>query len=166
MKSLDTSIYPIYCPPFDDPLLWDGHGTMIDEIVNENQLSQEECDKVKGIVCSVGGGGLYNGIVAGLQRNAQLKDVPILAVETFQTPTFSEALKAGNVVTLDSIDFYDNFGTLVEPACGATISMAFDNNLYLKYFGALSEDDIIILIGCGGAGISTESLNEYRKLYV
>ena len=206
MKSVDTTVYPVYCPPFDDPLLWEGHGTIIDEIVNQNQLSPEECAKVKGIVCSVGGGGLYNGIVAGLRRNPQFKDVPILAVETFQTPTFSEALKAGEVVTLKSIntlvtclaspyisaeslvnynkhkthvtmiddleavkgsiDFFDHFGTLVEPACGATLSMVFDNTLYLKCFGDLSEDEIIIFIGCGGAGISLDSLNEYRKLFI
>lgn len=205
MKSVDASVYPVYCPPFDDPLLWEGHGTIIDEIVNQNQLSPEECGKVRGIVCSVGGGGLYNGVVAGLLRNAQFKDVPILAVETFQTPTFSEALKAGKVVTLKSIntlvsclaspyisaqslanynkhrthvqmiddleavkgsiDFYDHFGTLVEPACGATISMAFDNTLYLKCFGNLSDEEIIIFIGCGGAAISVDSLNEYRKLF-
>lgn len=206
MKSVDASVYPLYCPPFDDPLLWEGHGTMIDEIINENQLSAEECGKIKGVVCSVGGGGLYNGIVTGLQRNSQFKDVPILAVETFQTPTFSEALKAGKVVTLGtiktlvtclaspfisaqslanynihethvqmiddldavkgSIDLYDHFGILVEPACGATISMAFDNSKYLKCFGDLSEEDIILFVGCGGAAISENLLNEYRKLYV
>lgn len=171
IKSLHTSVYPVYCPPFDDPLLWDGHGIIVNEIVNDHQLSQEECEMVKGIVCSVGGGCLYNGIVTGLHRNPELRSVPILGVETFQTSTFSEAIKAGRVVTLDSIktlvnclaspyvsaksldnykihkthvqmiddlevvkgsiDFYDNFRKLIEPACGATISMAFDNILHL-----------------------------------
>lgn len=204
IKGMDESVYSVYCPPFDDPLLWEGHGVMIDEIVNDNQLTPEECHKVKGIVCSVGGGGLYNGVVAGLRRNTQFSTVPVLAVETSQAPTFTEALKAGDVVTLKSIntlvsslaspyisatslenykthttyveaiddieavkgtiDFYDHFNTLVEPSCGATLSMAFDNILHLKCFGNLSSDDIVIFIGCGGSAISLESLDAYRKL--
>lgn len=204
IANLPPSVYPVYCHPFDNLLLWDGHGKMIDEIVTEKQLSQSELTKVKGIVCSAGGGGLYNGIVTGLQRNPTLSNVPVLVVETAQAPTFSTSVKAGKVIKLDSvntiattlaspyiseksllnynshatrvqviddleavkgtIDYYDHFGTLVEPACGATMCMAFENLKLLEYFGDLAEDDIIIFIVCGGSGISTDTIHEYRKL--
>ena len=63
------------CILFDDPLLWTGHATMIDEVV----AAGFEPDVV--VVLSVGGGGLLCGVAEGLQRNG-LGTVPILAVET------------------------------------------------------------------------------------
>jgi L-serine/L-threonine ammonia-lyase len=60
--------------PFDDPLLWDGHATLIDEVVQAGAAF--DC-----VVASVGGGGLLAGIVEGLRRNG-LGRVPVVAVET------------------------------------------------------------------------------------
>ncbi|KAK6459652.1 tryptophan synthase beta subunit-like PLP-dependent enzyme [Scheffersomyces xylosifermentans] len=204
IKHLDDSIYPVYCHPFEHPLLWDGHGKFIDEIVEEKQLTPEELSKVKGVVCSVGGGGLYNGVVNGLERNEELKDVPVLAIETHQTPTFKVAVEAGKVVHLNEIntlstslgspyvsekslsnykshktsleviddldavkgmiDFYDLTGNLTEPACGASLSVAFDKIQLLKDFGELEKDDIVIIVACGGSGVSASTLEDYRKL--
>ena len=59
---------------------------------------------VKGIVCSCGGGGLYNGLVAGCHRNPLLKDVPMLVLETFQTASFDAAIKANEIVALPKIE--------------------------------------------------------------
>lgn len=105
ISNADESTYPVYCHPFDDPRLWDGHAAIIDEIIEEKQLSEQDLSKVAAIFCSVGGGGLYNGIVEGLQRREPpLSDVPIVVVETKQCPTFHEAIKAGKVVHLESIN--------------------------------------------------------------
>ncbi len=60
--------------PFDDPLLWAGHASLIDEVA-------EAGVKPDAVVLSVGGGGLLSGVVEGLQRNGW-GDVPVLAVET------------------------------------------------------------------------------------
>lgn len=90
----------VYCHPFDNPLIWQGHATMMDEIFH-HQLASEDREKVKAVVCLVGGGGLYNGIKTGLERNNSTADC--LLVETKQAPTLTEAVKARSVVMLDSV---------------------------------------------------------------
>jgi len=52
-----------YIPPFDHPEVWAGNSSLIDEI--RDQLEGAKPDVV---ICSVGGGGLLNGIVHGLRR--------------------------------------------------------------------------------------------------
>lgn len=85
----------VYVHPFDDPLLWNGHATLIDEVVRDGVAF--DC-----VVASVGGGGLLAGIVEGLRRNG-LRDVPVLAVETQGAASFAAALAAGAPVTLPAI---------------------------------------------------------------
>ena len=84
-----------YVHPFDDPLLWDGHATLIDEVVHKGVAF--DC-----VVASVGGGGLLAGIVEGLRRNG-LRHVPVIAVETDGAASFAAALAAGEPVTLPAI---------------------------------------------------------------
>lgn len=93
-------VQAVYVHPFDHPVIWDGHADIVDEV--KQQLGDEECAAVKAVVCSVGGGGLYNGIVGGLHRNG-MDNARVLAVETTQTPTFSSAVAAGKVVTLPKV---------------------------------------------------------------
>ncbi|WP_281661345.1 pyridoxal-phosphate dependent enzyme [Microvirgula aerodenitrificans] len=81
--------------PFDDPLLWEGHATMIDEVARAS-------GKPDAVVLSVGGGGLLSGVVAGLQRNGW-HDVPVLAVETEGAASFQAAVQAGHPVALEQI---------------------------------------------------------------
>lgn len=81
--------------PFDDPLLWHGHATLIDEISREGL-------RPDAVVLSVGGGGLLSGVVEGLRRNG-LRDVPVVAVETEGAASFHEASKAGRAVELERI---------------------------------------------------------------
>ena len=59
----------VFVSPFDDPLLWDGHSTLIDEC----KIQMKKPDR---LVVSVGGGGLLCGIIEGLKRN-QWFDVKI-----------------------------------------------------------------------------------------
>lgn len=57
-----------YVSPYDNPLLWTGHSTVVDEIIT--QLIDTKHDvKVGAILASVGGGGLLCGILEGLERN-------------------------------------------------------------------------------------------------
>jgi L-serine/L-threonine ammonia-lyase len=85
----------VYVHPFDDPLLWHGHATLIDEVVRAGVAF--DC-----VVASVGGGGLLAGIVEGLRRNG-LGQVPVIAVETEGAASFAAALAAGRPVTLPAI---------------------------------------------------------------
>jgi L-serine/L-threonine ammonia-lyase len=81
--------------PFDHPLLWDGHATLIDEAVRDGI-------DFDAVVTSVGGGGLLAGIVEGLRRNGR-SDVPVIAVETLGADSLHQALAAGEPVTLPAI---------------------------------------------------------------
>ncbi len=84
-----------YVHPFDHPLLWDGHATLIDEVVAKG--AKFDC-----VVTSVGGGGLLAGIVEGLKRNG-LTDVPVIAVETEGAASFNASLKANERISLPAI---------------------------------------------------------------
>jgi L-serine/L-threonine ammonia-lyase len=81
--------------PFDDPLLWQGHSTMIDEVAATGL-------KPDAIVLSVGGGGLLCGVMEGLLRHGW-HDVPVVAVETLGADSFSQSIKAGRRVELQKI---------------------------------------------------------------
>lgn len=84
-----------YVPAFDHPLLWEGHSTMIDEII-------EDCPQMDAIVTSVGGGGLLAGLLTGLERHQRF-DCRIIACETEGAASFAAALQAGHPVKLAQI---------------------------------------------------------------
>lgn len=73
--------------PFDDPLVWAGHATLIDEVVRAGA----EFDAV---IVSVGGGGLLSGIAEGLARNG-LGEIPMVAVETAGADCLAQAMSVG-----------------------------------------------------------------------
>lgn len=81
--------------PFDDPLLWRGHATMIDEVVQSGI-------KPDAVVLSVGGGGLLCGVVEGLRRHGWT-DTPVIAVETEGAASFAASIRAGQRVELEAI---------------------------------------------------------------
>jgi L-serine/L-threonine ammonia-lyase len=85
-----------YVPAFDHPVLWQGHSTMIDEIL-------EDCPQVDTVVTSVGGGGLLAGILTGLLRHDR-RDCRIIACETRGAASFAAAVQAGHPVRLSKID--------------------------------------------------------------
>ncbi|PXX64818.1 L-serine/L-threonine ammonia-lyase [Pseudomonas sp. LAMO17WK12:I10] len=85
-----------YVPAFDHPVLWQGHSSMVDEIL-------EDCPQVDTIVASVGGGGLLAGILTGLLRH-QRQDCRIIACETTGSASFAAGLAAGHPVKLAKID--------------------------------------------------------------
>lgn len=81
--------------PFDHPVLWQGHATLVDEMAAGPM-------KPDAVVLSVGGGGLLCGVLEGLQRN-QWSDVPVLAVETVGADCFAQSVKAGHAIELAHI---------------------------------------------------------------
>lgn len=173
--------------PFDDPLLWRGHATMVDEVLRAGLVPG--C-----VVLCVGGGGLLCGVAEGMAA-CGWGDVPIVAVETRGAQSFHEAVSARRPVTLDRISsiatslgarrvadaafawtstrpiasivvsdadalaacerFLDDHRLLVEPACGASLSLAYGNAEVLKDF-----DDVLV-IACGGAGATVDDLRRW-----
>jgi L-serine/L-threonine ammonia-lyase len=173
--------------PFDDPLLWQGHATMIDEIAQSGRTPDA-------IVLSVGGGGLLCGVVEGLRRNGW-DHLPIIAVETEGAASFHAAVQAGHPVSLEKITsiastlgakrvcdqaahwarthpiqsvvvsdrsallacerFFDDHRVLVEPACGASLALAYDRATALAPYANIA------MIVCGGATASLQNIRAW-----
>jgi L-serine/L-threonine ammonia-lyase len=95
--------------PFDDALLWQGHSSLIDEVVatgvNPGAAGVNPgatMGKPDAVVLSVGGGGLLCGVAEGLHRHGW-SDVPIIAVETRGADSFSQSVAAGSRIELPAI---------------------------------------------------------------
>lgn len=180
-----------YIPPFDHPSLWNGHSTMIDEVV-------QQCEKPDAVIAAVGGGGLMCGVLEGLERHKWL-DIPVFSVETEGAASFNASIKNGKLVTLDHVNtlatslgaktvanklfewstkrpitplvvtdyeailacqkFVDDHRVLVEPACGAALATIYNINK----IQSLTEAKSILVIVCGGVGISIDLLTQYVK---
>ncbi|XP_044245812.2 serine dehydratase-like isoform X3 [Ursus arctos] len=83
-------------PPFDHPLIWEGHASLVRE------LKAALGTPPGALVLAVGGGGLLAGVSAGLAE-VGWQHVPIIAVETQGAHCFNAAIKAGRLVTLPDI---------------------------------------------------------------
>lgn len=82
--------------PFDHPLIWEGHASLVREL-------KESLGTPPGaVVLSVGGGGLLAGVTAGLLE-VGWPQVPIVAMETRGAHSFNAALQAGRLITLPDI---------------------------------------------------------------
>lgn len=90
----------VYVPPFDHPEVWAGNATIVDEI--EDQLPSS--GRPDAIICSVGGGGLFCGIMHGLVKKNWTDTVSVLAMETQGAESLSKSLEKGSLITLPSIN--------------------------------------------------------------
>lgn len=173
--------------PFDDPLLWEGHATMIDEVARAGLAPDM-------VVLSVGGGGLLCGVVEGLRRNA-LGHVPVIAVETVGADSLAQSMAAHARVELPRIAsiatslgarqvsqqafayasehpvvsvvvsdqdavgaclrFMDDQRVVVEPACGASLAVAYARA------AALAGYKNVLMIVCGGATATVAQLEKW-----
>lgn len=74
--------------PYDHPAIWEGHSTIIDEVVEELGMEQEPSI----IVTCCGGGGLINGLVQGCRRYGWI-NTRVLAMESMGCHSFNKALE-------------------------------------------------------------------------
>lgn len=108
----------VYVPPFDHEDIWEGsfgpldifdqedktkirdlgNSTLIDELYLQLNGSPPDA-----IVCSVGGGGLLNGIMLGLERYGWSDIVTVVGMETRGADSLAESIRAGHIVTLPGI---------------------------------------------------------------
>lgn len=94
-----------YISPYDHPLLWEGHSSLVDEIFD--QLGEQL--QPGAIIVSVGGGGLLCGTLEGLERrfessSAKTRRSAVLACETEGAASFGQAWKKGEIVRLKGIN--------------------------------------------------------------
>lgn len=115
-------IVPIELHPFDREEIWEGMSTIVDEMAY--QLPALEGDEVEeesrnpralavdAIICSIGGGGLMNGIIMGIERQSKMsarhrrrsgRDVHIIATETIGAHALADSVKSGKVTTLPGV---------------------------------------------------------------
>ena len=86
-------------PPFDDPYVIAGQGTIGMELVRQADLS-----KLEAIFCCVGGGGLIAGIGVYIKRIAP--HVKIIGVETYDANAMVQSLKLKERVTLKDVGLF------------------------------------------------------------
>lgn len=175
--------------PFDDPDVWEGHATLIDEVVQAGVRPGV-------VVVAVGGGGLMCGVVDGLRKHGL--DAPVIAVETHGAASFHDAMQAGEPVTLPAIttialtmgakrvcdravelagvhpiepvlvsdraaveacaSFLDDHRVLVEPSCGAALSLAYAAHPSLRDRGP------VLVVVCGGAAVTRSQLSDWLRV--
>ncbi|KAL3234234.1 Catabolic L-serine/threonine dehydratase [Nakaseomyces bracarensis] len=201
LETLGQNVEPIYVHPFDNPEIWEGHASMVDEIVEDFTKNQIPLNKIKGIVCSVGGGGLYNGIIQGLEKYNLADKIPLVGVETRGCHVFNTSLMLDRVVSfkkitsiatslgtaniskeafnyakkygtksvvLDDIDviktclrYTQDFNMVIEPACGASLHLAYNTDILENALEQkLTADDIVVMIACGGSSTTIQDLEE------
>jgi L-serine/L-threonine ammonia-lyase len=118
-----AGVAAVYVPPFDHPYLWAGASGIVAELPRQLRPllggggGEGEGDVAPdGIVCNVGGGGLLNGIMEGVEKHIQgggsgsgktaatWKTAPhVLAVETVGADSLDHSVRAGELVTLPAI---------------------------------------------------------------
>ncbi|KAI1827894.1 tryptophan synthase beta subunit-like PLP-dependent enzyme [Xylaria intraflava] len=253
----------VYVPPFDHPLIWQGNASLVDELAALEgkgffAADPDSTGVIDVIVCNVGGGGLLNGVMEGVERNYGSSPVPsgaaaglrdgnpgrrpaVLALETAGADSLAASIRAGSHVALPGITsiatslgaprvaeqtyrwaelcnattfastpdsdfassptptrpgaheavnanttrlvsavvsdaeavsacakFLDDARLLVEVACGATLSSAYESKTLLRAaFGRDLDDESwarmnVVLVVCGGSNISMDMLAKYR----
>ena len=90
----------VYVPPFDHEDIWEGHSTLISEI--QEQFEERGEGKPDALICSVGGGGLFCGVMLGLER-AGWRDTRVLAMETEGADSLHASLSVNCLISLPSI---------------------------------------------------------------
>jgi threonine dehydratase len=89
----------INIPPFDDPYVIAGQGTIGMELFNQVNMQ-----KLEAIFCGVGGGGLIAGIGTYVKRMAP--HVKIIGVETYDADAMHQSLAKGERVVLSQVGFF------------------------------------------------------------
>ncbi|KAM6537700.1 threonine deaminase, variant 2 [Fusarium falciforme] len=89
----------INIPPFDDPYVIAGQGTIGNELFGQVNMA-----KVEAIFCGVGGGGLIAGI--GLYVKRMAPHVKIIGVEAHDANAMAESLKKGERVLLKEVGLF------------------------------------------------------------
>lgn len=98
----------VFVPPYDDPLVVAGQGTVGAEILKQTPDS----DNLHAIFASVGGGGLVAGIAEYVKRIGS-PNTKVIGAETFDGDAMDRSLKAGKRVTLAEVGPFSD-GTAVK----------------------------------------------------
>ncbi|KAI8833233.1 tryptophan synthase beta subunit-like PLP-dependent enzyme [Chytriomyces cf. hyalinus JEL632] len=87
-------------PPYDDPYVIAGQGTIGVEILRQVQNNQN----IEAIFVCVGGGGLAAGIASYIKR--VVPHIKIIGVETFDSDAMTQSIKLGKRVLLEDVGLF------------------------------------------------------------
>lgn len=160
-----------YIHPFDDPLLWQGHATMIDEVAASN-FSPDA------VVVAVGGGGLLSGVCEGLARNGW-DQVPVFAVETQGAASLAAAMAQKQWIALDSVNTVAT-SLAAKQVCQRAFAWSQERPVYSHVVSDqaaldacerfLSDQRILVEPACGAAlalaYAPSDALKRYEKVLV
>ncbi|TPX53223.1 threonine ammonia-lyase [Synchytrium endobioticum] len=104
-------------PPFDDPYVIAGQGTIAVEVLRQCH------DPIDGIFVCVGGGGLIGGIAAYIKR--LYPHIKVIGVETFDADAMTRSLQAGQRVMLPEVGLFAD-GAAVRQVGEETFKLAKD----------------------------------------
>jgi threonine dehydratase len=119
----------VLVPPFDDPLIIAGQGTMGLELI-------EEADGAETVVVPVGGGGLISGVAAALRLGGQ--GPRIIGVQAEGAAAVRASLDAGRLVTLDSLS---TMADGIAPRAASELTLA-HIRAYVDDVVTVTEDEI------------------------
>ena len=180
-----------YVRPFDNPLIWDGHASLIDEMVKAGL-------KPGAIAVAVGGGGLLCGILQGLHAHG-LKNIPVIACEVKGAAKLNASLKQGKLASINKVEtIATSLGTkVITPALWewtkkhriidetvsdgdaveACVKFADDHKVLVepacgaalaplyKNAPAFKEFSSVLAIVCGGVGVGLKQLHDWQEQF-
>lgn len=188
MQKMDPAepadIAKIALHPFDSQSIWDGNSTIVDELVAQLPPPETAFEKevygarpaaLDGIVCSVGGGGLINGLIMGLERHspklrqtstststAEKNPIRLLAIETAGTDSLATAMNSKSLVSLPKITSQatslgairvseKTFGYAVNPPPGMAVhsSVLSDADAARGVLRLADEERLLVELACG-----------------
>ena len=100
-EARQQGVQAVYLPPFDHPRVWEGHETLVEEL----RQQFPEGERPDAVVLSVGGGGLFIGVMQGLEKVGWGKEsgTQVIAVETKGAESLNYSLQQGQLSTLPGI---------------------------------------------------------------
>lgn len=185
-KTLIGDKATFYIPPFDHPLIWKGNSTLIEEIDRKPGAILVAvggggllCGILEGLhkvgwqdvpiitAETVGAASFAKSIQAKkLVKCSEVKTIATsLAAKQVCKAAFKWAAKhpihPETVTDFAAVEaalaFADDHRVLVEPACGAPLSLVYSQLPLLKKFSS------ILVVVCGGAGVTRDMLTAWRS---
>lgn len=178
-----------YIAPFDHPLIWEGNASLIHEVARAGIRPEAIlvavggggllCGVMKGVydvgwnsadvftVETIGADSLYQSFKAGslvtlesirsIATSLGAKRIAQQALDwTKIHPIFPQVVTDQAAVEA-CLKFADDHRILVEPACGAVLSLIYKHHEELKKYGS------ILVIVCGGSGVSRALLTKWAN---
>lgn len=178
-----------YIPPFDHPAIWRGHSTIIDEAAGQcpkpdlivlsvggggllcgvvEGLHRNNWRDVPVVAVETEGAASFAAAVS-TGRIVSLGSIKTVATSLGARQVAARALEWASVHKIIPVSVSDEsavkacvrfageFRMLVEPACGASLSVIYDNA------DVIEAAKSILVIVCGGIGVSLEKLYQWRQ---